>query len=349
MLFFLKLFSFFLFFQIFLCASTIQTFYGPLEIEEPVLLELIESPAFERLKSIHQYGVCYYTNNKEEYNRYEHSLGVFAILRLNNASLHEQIAGLLHDISHTVFSHVGDWIFPQESEEKDYQNSIHAYFLKKYGIEEILNKYGFTVEEVLPLENLFPMLEQKSPNLCADRIEYNIQGAFLKNMISQKDAEDIIKDLEFIEGSWVSHNPLLMKKIGNFSLFMTENAWGNKEEYITAKWLAEAILKGVELDEISYEEIHFGIDDTIWYRLNNSEDPSIKELIKKIANAKSHYSLSNDQECDLLIKSKFRGINPLILLNNNEKKRLTEIDPEFAEKYETIQNSIKKGWAIQFN
>ena len=133
---FFKFLAVFFLIQSSLFSATILTFYGVLEVEEPVLLELIDSQAFQRLKSIHQYGVSYYTTHREEYTRYDHSLGVFAILRLKNASLEEQIAGLLHDVSHTVFSHVGDWIF----QENEYQDLIHSDFLERYGLGDILRK-----------------------------------------------------------------------------------------------------------------------------------------------------------------------------------------------------------------
>ncbi len=70
-------------------------------------------------------------------------------MRIKGASLDEQIAGLLHDVSHTVFSHVGDFVFNFESKKDAYQDSCHEWFLKKYGIEEILSKHGFTVDQVL--------------------------------------------------------------------------------------------------------------------------------------------------------------------------------------------------------
>src|SRR5690348_2264795 len=76
-----------------LCSETIQTFYGAIVVNEPILLELIHSPAMQRLKFIHQYGVAYYMGtHPEEYTQFDHSLGVFAILKSKNASLEEQIA-----------------------------------------------------------------------------------------------------------------------------------------------------------------------------------------------------------------------------------------------------------------
>ncbi len=167
-----------------LAGKQIKTFYGPIEVEEPVLIELIDSPIFQRLKHIHQYGVSFYTTHPEEYNRYDHSIGVFALLRAKGASLEEQIAGLLHDVSHTAFSHVGDWVFGKENQEKAYQDNIHLTFLASSGLGEILKRHHFSIEQMLPKEELYPALENNLPNLCADRIDYNIQGAYYQGFIT---------------------------------------------------------------------------------------------------------------------------------------------------------------------
>lgn len=49
-----------------LLSQEIQTFYGPIEVEEPLLIELIESVPMQRLKKIHPYGDSYYTTHKDE-------------------------------------------------------------------------------------------------------------------------------------------------------------------------------------------------------------------------------------------------------------------------------------------
>lgn len=76
--------------------------YGTFEISEPVLVDLINSPELQRLKKISMAG--YYPGCPSfcnpDYNRYNHSLGVFMLLRRFKAPLLEQIAGLIHDISH---------------------------------------------------------------------------------------------------------------------------------------------------------------------------------------------------------------------------------------------------------
>lgn len=330
-----------------LFSDIVDTFYGPLQVEEPVILELIKSPAFQRLKSIHQYGVAFYaTIYREKYTRYDHSLGVFAILRLKGASLEEQIAGLLHDVSHTVFSHVGDWVFNKEHQENDYQTTIHLTFLEQNGLAAILQKHGFTSERLLPKEELFPALEQKLPNLCADRIEYNIQGAYRRGDISYSDVKKIVESLSFTDGNWISTEPELMKKIVRFSLSMNLRCWGNAANHLYSRWLADAILKGLDLGLISYHDIHTGTDQIIWERLRQSTDPFIQEKMKMVLKTSSYYKLVSPDKADLIIRPKFRGIDPWIRIDS-KLVRLTTLDPVLAKEYQETKETLAKGWAIQ--
>lgn len=318
-----------------------------MEVQEPVLLELIDSPIFQRLKNIHQYGVAYYTTHREEYNRYDHSIGVFAILRVNDASIEEQIAGLLHDVSHTAFSHVGDWVFGKENQDKSYQDDIHPLFLETSGLTEILKKYNFTADQILPKEELFPALENSLPNLCADRIDYNIQGAYYQGFITYDEAISIFKDLRFINNQWVSNYPKLMEKLTRFSLFMTQHCWGSPTNYVTSRWLADAILRGIDLGCISYEELHFGTDEVIWDKLVLQKDQIIEKKMKMIMNSHAYFAIVDTiNEADFIVKSKFRGIDPWII-SESHCSRITEMDDNLAEEYEKVKQIISKGWLIK--
>lgn len=330
-----------------LCARQIDTFYGPIEVQEPVLLELIDSPVFQRLKNIHQYGVAYYTTHREEYNRYDHSIGVFAILRVNDTPIEGQIAGLLHDVSHTAFSHVGDWVFGKENKDKNYQDGIHALFLEKSGLAEILKKYNFTTEQILPKEELFPALENSLPNLCADRIDYNIQGAYYQGFITHEEAVSIFKDLRFINNRWVSNYPELMKKLTRFSLFMTQTCWGSPTNYVTSRWLADAILRGIDLGCISYAELHYETDQVIWDKLILQKDSIIEKKMKMIMNPQAYFSIVDSiNEADFIVKSRFRGIDPWVV-SESTYSRITEMDNKLAEEFEKARQIISKGWAVK--
>jgi len=129
-------------------AATISTAFGDVQEHNPVILKLITSKAMQRLKHIDQSGPdAYFTPNFISFSRYDHSIGVYAILKRYNVSTQEQIAGLMHDASHTVFSHVADIVFQKGSQRSEsYQDNIHNWFLASMGVDKIIEPYKLTIE-----------------------------------------------------------------------------------------------------------------------------------------------------------------------------------------------------------
>lgn len=328
-----------------LFGEKIDTFYGTLEVQEPVLIDLIHSTAVQRLKRIHQYGVSFYTTHRENYTRYDHSLGVFAILRLKGASLEEQIAGLLHDVSHTAFSHVGDWVFGKEFQDQDYQSTIQKLYLTNSGIAGILTKYGYRVDQVALSEKEFPMLDCSLPDLCADRIDYNIQGAFYQKMLTYEECLMAVRDISYSEGRWVLANKDLAAKLARFSLFMTENCWGSATNYVMSRWLADAILRGMKVGLISWNDLHFGVDQDIWDALCGSEDPVIQSRMHMLANPKEFYHLVPPEEATVQVRFRCRGIDPWIK-NGGKIVRLSSVDSEVATSLKRVREQAVEGWPI---
>lgn len=342
----IKLFISFCLISLSLFARPIETFYGVVEVEEPVLLALIDSNAFQRLKKVHQYGVSYYTTHREEFTRYSHSLGVFYLLRANDRPLNEQIAGLLHDVSHTAFSHVGDWVFSKEYKELDYQNSIHKEYLEISGLSKILRKYGIDPKEVLPTEKLAPALEQPRPNASADRLDYSIQGAYHQKFITKDEAIEIFKDCHWETDRWISTKGDLMTKVIKFTLFMTEDCFGSPENHLLSRWLADAIIKGLDTDLISFDDFQLGTDDIIWDRLLLSKDPYIQSRMEMVLDAKSFYTLVHPSEADTIIVTKFWGFDPWIS-KEDKISRLTTINKELSDEYYAVKERIGRGFAIK--
>ncbi len=328
-----------------LCGQIVDSFYGPLDIEEPVLLELLASPAMERLRHIHQYGLAYYISHKEEYTRYDHSVGVFALLRKCGAPLEEQIAGLLHDVSHTVFSHVGDWLFDRQHEETDYQNSIHNSYLALSGIEEILMRHGYTTSSICPDKETFVMLEQPLPSLCADRLDYNIQGAYFQNFLTKEECLTLYENLSFESGCWLTEQIDLLKKLSRFSCFMTKDCWSSPLTSTSSVWLAQALRQGLDTNLLSLDDIHFGYDDDIWNRLSHAEDPVIKKLMYMITHAEKFYTETDSENASVVYRFKCRGIDPWIV-HENKIIRLSSIDQELAQELLSLRAKAEAGWAI---
>jgi HD superfamily phosphohydrolase len=90
---------------------------------EALVIDLIDTAPFQRLRRIRQLGPAYLTFHGAESSRFTHSLGVLQLARQALASLKRQApeleaeeglldaAALLHDLGHAPFSHSGEEMF----------------------------------------------------------------------------------------------------------------------------------------------------------------------------------------------------------------------------------------------
>lgn len=76
--------------------------YGRQTITESVLVELLRSPALARLAGVNQHGISGLLNITPRVTRLEHSVGALLLVRIVGARIDEQVAALLHDVSHTA-------------------------------------------------------------------------------------------------------------------------------------------------------------------------------------------------------------------------------------------------------
>lgn len=330
-------------------VQQIETPYGKIDVAEPVLIELLNCSAIQRIKNVRQYGIRSIVDGYgDKYTRYEHCVGVWALLRMHGASLEEQIAGLLHDASHTVFSHVGDFLFKQADCQKSYQDDIHDNFLEKMGVDKIVNKYGLRLEDVVPKDGIHVALDQSLPDICADRLEYNIQEGLLAGILNKEDVLNILANVKFEKGKWFFTDVASAAKLAKASLHGTRFIWGGPMSYVMDTLTAKALRRSIELGIITMDDIHYSVDDVVWNKVCQSNDQEIADLTKKIKNSKNIFYMADKDNHDVFVRSKFRGINPLVRACDGSLKRLTELDSSFAHDYENIKKQIAQGWYISF-
>ena len=143
--------------------------YGDVAIEDPAILDLVGCETFQRLRGIHQAGPSALPFPFKDVTRFEHSLGVFVLLRKLGAPLREQVAGLLHDVSHTAFSHAVDFVVT--SHEQDHHERLKPLMLGRDDLAGALGRLGFAPGDFYD-DSIYPLLEQPLPWLCADRLDY---------------------------------------------------------------------------------------------------------------------------------------------------------------------------------
>lgn len=171
-----------------------------ININEPVIQELIASKEFQRLRWISQLGGAQVAFPSATHTRFTHSLGVYHLLNRvfdevpgaqaisEKEKLVVKIAGLLHDIGHGPFSHTFEKVL-NLNEDKDYPFS-HEYYTcaiisdEATEINQILKKYQIDIEQVT---NIIKKDRSKCPKyqiqlvssqLDCDRMDYLMRDAY---------------------------------------------------------------------------------------------------------------------------------------------------------------------------
>ncbi|KSU86418.1 MULTISPECIES: HD domain-containing protein [Bacillaceae] len=307
--------------------------YGSFHLE-PVLAELIHTQPLQRLKKIHQGGASYLVNPKWNVTRFEHSVGVMLLIKKLGGSIEEQIAGLLHDISHTAFSHVIDFVL--DNPEQDFHDQIFEKVIQSSEIPSVLQKHGFNILSILPIEK-WSLLEQPLPSLCADRIDYTLRDLSTYNMISLDDACKFVDELRVVDGK------ICLKTIEAAEWFVKAYYTEVVDFFLhPLNVYGYAILTDILKIAIAKQIIHFddllSDDETVWKKLIDSKDPEVlkkmKDISKKVINDERNY--------DIHQKKKVRIIDPFVLVGNARMKKATELSTKVRELNQyALEKSLK--------
>ncbi|MCX6720134.1 MAG: HD domain-containing protein, partial [Candidatus Staskawiczbacteria bacterium] len=304
--------------------------YGEVEIDEPVILDLINCKSMQRMKGVCQHGHFEPYFPGTTFSRFEHSLGVFILLKKFNAPLFEQIAGLLHDVSHTVFSHVADYVFNDGSGvHQNFQDDELENFIENSEIPKILEKYKINYKDVLD-DSKFPLKEKELPDLCADRIDYFLREALTVKKATKKEIGEFLNNFKIINDCWVFKNKDIAKKYAYLFLDINNFFWSGLETGVMFKTMGELIKYCIDKVIITREDL-FTIDREVWAKIRPEaeKDPELKFLLNRADN-KYVYIEGSEKDYDLHALCKSRVVDPLFL-ENEKLKRLSETDKKFAE------------------
>lgn len=306
--------------------------YGIEHTNEPVLIDLINSKFIQRLKGVFQLGMPPEYYHREGFTRYEHSVGVWILLKRLGAKSKQQISGLLHDGSHTAFSHVIDWVLGDPTKE-DYQDQIHLEAIKNSDVPKILSEYGLDYKEISKIEN-FSLLEKEAPDLCADRIDYTLREL----QIEGKPISKLLNDLTVKNNGIVFKNRNSAEFFGKEYMRLQNEHWGGNEAraryYILANILKEAMKERI----ISLEDLVNGQDYKIMGLL---EEKGNREILGGLNLLKNNLELEETtDERGIVLEKKFRYIDPKILIDGT-LKRLSDISLEYKNLLDNEKKNSK--------
>ncbi|HMV87542.1 MAG TPA: HD domain-containing protein [Blastocatellia bacterium] len=204
--------------------------------DDALLVRLIDSPEFQRLRYIKQLGLALYTFQGAEHSRFTHSLGVMHIMTRvldhlgkrysisNESRVVARAAALLHDLGHGPFSHVIEKVLRHNHERWTTQ---------------IIADPATTVHQLLSA------FDPALPKKVIAAIEHRYRPAFIGDLVSSQldvDRFDYLLRDSLMTGAkygnydleWILH--ALEIDEANERIYVAANGLYAVEEYLQARF-----------------------------------------------------------------------------------------------------------------
>lgn len=324
--------------------------YGEFLITEPVILELINCQALQRLKGIDQAGYrpMWIKPDKDmgecDHSRFAHSLGVYLLLHKHKASIEEQVAGLIHDVSHSAFSHCIDYALDVGSEkEHNHQDNLFDSYIRKTEIPEIIKKFGLDPEYILNDKN-FPLKEKNLPDLCADRIDYSLRTAVVFDEISEQEKDYLLENLITENNNWVFKTFESAKKYAELFLKLNVVYFASLTSGIMLRVTGDCLKYALKRGYISEDDL-YTTDKIVIEKIKSFLDKD-KELKLLWDRMNGKVKITNNQDnYDSEVFCKSRVVDPLFK-DNGAIKRVSDIEPNWKN---VIKEELKpKQYFLKF-
>lgn len=209
--------------------------------EDAVILDVIDTPEFQRMRRIRQMSVASLVFHGAEHSRFTHLLGAFALMRriLDHLSAYgeeairrvvaehrriAELAALLHDIGHGPFSHAFEHVLTSQHHEETGRQII----LGDTGVRTALQRHGVDPAAVVAIQTgdaAEPFLSQLlSSQIDCDRMDYLLRDMYMTG------ARAGLYDLDRLVRAFT-----VVNDEGKMALAVTEKGFASAEAFLLAR------------------------------------------------------------------------------------------------------------------
>jgi hypothetical protein len=314
--------------------------YGKVEITEALLLDLIASDAMQRLKGISQHGITALLGITPPFSRFDHSIGAMLLVRRLGASIKEQVAALLHDVSHTAFSHVIDFVFDDHSGQS-YHEEKKEELVANSDIPAILKRHGMDWREFLD-ETKFPLLEQPSPDLCADRLDYFLRDLEFLRLANSAEVRAALESLEVMEGRIVIRDADAARWLAYTFIEADRARWSSFREVGLYQLTAKAIKVANQCGFLGEADL-WGSDKALWEKLQSADHPEVRGLVNLIT---PETRFTWNEKCPAFrVDTKVQSIDPPVA-KGRSVATLSTLDPAFCRYRNEYLAGTQGQWSL---
>lgn len=318
--------------------------YGSFEVEE-VLKALLLSKEMERLKDVHMAGPAFLINPFWNETRYEHSVGVMLLIRKLGGSLEEQVAGLLHDVSHTAFSHVIDLALANKQD--DYHEQIKEQMIEESAIPAILKQFGFDYQQILFNDAQWQLLEQEAPLLCCDRIDYTLREIHRYFSVPLQEIQQFLTAINIVDEKIVLESSEWAIWFMDQYKKIVIDFFYDPRNICSYEWMAKAIQLGLEGQDITPQDLLL-TDSAFLMRLQASNSIEILQLLTNMSQPLKYSICSSEDNYDIWQKKKIRFVDPLVQTIDRTVP-VSTLSTIAQTKIENLLNDSKTGIFLKFH
>ncbi|MEO0581049.1 MAG: HD domain-containing protein [Bacteroidota bacterium] len=329
--------------------------HGFIEIPRGLILNVIDTPSFQRLRRIKQLGQSSFVYPGAVHTRFNHAMGAMHlmrqaldVLRRKKVEISKQeykaamLAILMHDIGHGPFSHALEHVIIPDLHHEQMSLALMHHLNKVFrgkldtAIEIFEGKYE---------RRFFHQLV--SGQLDMDRMDYLIRDSFFTGV-----AEGIVGIDRIIKILNVHNNQLVCEDKGIYSLekFILARRLMYWQVYLhkaamSAEYTIVNILKRVRLLVDAGEEVY--LDENLGYFFHNAVNPNnlTEEVIER-------YIQLDDNDIEFSIKKWQQSHDPVLadLCHRIQSRKLLKIrlqnTPFDEEMIAESREKLAKKWKI---
>jgi uncharacterized protein len=333
----------------------LDSIYGPVEIDEPVLLDLMATQAMQRLRGVLQHGITALIGLTQPVTRFDHSVGAMLLVRRLHAhaernamqskhardSLAEQIAALLHDVSHTAFSHVIDYVVDGHDSQSYHEEWKEAH-LAASDVPETLARHGYDWRDFLHEED-YPLLEQPAPRLCADRLDYFLRDSRDLSLSTLDQIQHALDHLIVYDGRIGVDGIEVARWLAYTFIAADKASWANFREVGLYEVTARAIKAAMQIGAIT-EDDFWGTDDQLWRKLHAIENAEVQRQLRSVSPA-TRFEW-DEVNPTFRVSTKLRTIDPDVLIGADFQP-LSMLDADFARYRAEYLSSNSGKWPMR--
>ena len=175
-------------------------------------------------------------------------------------------------------------------------------------------------------EEPFSLLEQPSPALCADRLDYFLRDALDLGLATLTEVQNALAHLVKYQGRIVVDDLNAARWLAETFISGDKTSWANFREVGLYELTAQAIRYALSSGALTEADL-WGGDRDAWDKLPHSKDPLLQSQLALVS--PNTRFVRDAAHPDFRVSTKLRTIDPDVLVDGR-LQRLSELDPAFA-------------------